>query len=229
MNKLFFLLFITISCSSSQNEIIQVKKDRIGFDSAQEFDIDLSSISTGDVKRVQIYDIYDETTEAENLEIELTIDNSYKEIATDAEKNFFELGKKAPKINLQYIYPMKDMHRLTSRFGMRHGKMHLGIDIPGKPGTSILAINDGVVVFSGVKTGYGNIVILKHLDEIFSIYAHAKTILAKKGDLIKKEQIIATVGSTGRATGPHLHFEIREGKKAVDPLLFYKKRESATN
>jgi murein DD-endopeptidase MepM/ murein hydrolase activator NlpD len=221
---ILFLIMMQAGCSSQQKNELLIKKEKLELDNAQEFAIDLSAIETGDIKRVQIYDVYDETTEAENLEIESTIDSSYKEIATSAEKDFFSLGKNAPKLTSKFIYPIENMHRLTSYFGMRHGKMHLGIDIPAKPGSPIHAVNDGMVVFSGIKTGYGNIVILKHLNEIFSVYAHAKKLLVKKGDLIKKEQIIATVGSTGRATGPHLHFEIREGKKAIDPLLFFKKQ-----
>jgi murein DD-endopeptidase MepM/ murein hydrolase activator NlpD len=220
------LLLILMSCASNHSELSQKKQEIEQKLEEQEFDIDLTQISVGDVKHVQSFDVYDETTEAENKEIEATIDNSFKEIATTQEKEFFELGKKAPKINLKYMFPIENTTRLSSKFGMRHGKMHLGVDIPGKPGTAILAANDGVVVFSGIKSGYGNIIILKHLNDIFSIYAHAKKLVAKKGDLIKKGQLIATVGTTGHTTGPHLHFEIRDGKKAIDPLKFFQKQET---
>lgn len=206
------------SCATStSNNIAPISEEN------QTIDVDLTDFTYGTTKRVQIFEDLDDTNESDNLELEKTLATSSTEMETKVEQDFFELGKKAPTFSIKYIFPIENVTRLSSIFGKRHGKMHLGIDIPGKTGTPIVSVNDGIVVFSGVKSGYGNIVILKHLNNIFSIYAHAKKTIVQKGDLIKKAQTIAYVGSTGRSTGPHLHFEIREGQKAIDPLIFYKK------
>ena len=118
----------------------------------------------------------------------------------------------------KFIWPVDGT--LRSQFGIRDGRRHDGIDISAPSGTPIYAANDGKVVFSSRMSGYGNTVILRHDDKFFSIYAHNSKNLAKKGKNVKKGDLIAHVGSTGRSTGPHLHFEIRHGQKARNPLFF---------
>jgi len=109
--------------------------------------------------------------------------------------------------------------QVFSNFGIRNGRRHDGIDIAAKTGTPIRSAADGKVVFSDRLSGYGNMIIVKHKDDFFTVYAHNSKNKAKKGENVKRGQLIAAVGSTGRATGPHCHFEIRHGQKARNPLF----------
>ena len=113
--------------------------------------------------------------------------------------------------------------RVSSHFGTRkladedHARQHHGIDIAAATGTPIRAARTGTVVFAGRRGSYGNTVIVDHGGEQETLYAHADTLAVKKGDRVSRGQQIATVGSTGRSTGPHLHFEIRRRGEAIDP------------
>ncbi len=121
-----------------------------------------------------------------------------------------------------FIWPLSGV--MTTKFGVRHGRRHDGIDIAAPEGTKIRAAADGTVLYAGdQQTGYGNLIILRHTKNMISIYAHNKTNLVKTGNLVKQGNVIALVGKTGRASGPHLHFEIREGAKARNPLFFLPK------
>ena len=117
------------------------------------------------------------------------------------------------------MWPVKGT--LTSTFGSRKGRKHDGIDIGVKRGTAVVAAADGKVVFSdwGPK-GYGLMVIVKHPNHLTTVYAHNSKNWVKKNDRVKKGQRIASVGSTGRATGPHLHFEVRNDTHPRNPLKF---------
>lgn len=109
----------------------------------------------------------------------------------------------------------------SSGFGPRKGKNHQGIDLPAPIGTPVRAAADGKVVYSGHgMKGYGNVVVLKHAWEISTVYAHNSVILVKMGERVKKGQIIARVGKTGWATGPHLHFEVRMRGVPENPLAY---------
>ncbi len=99
-------------------------------------------------------------------------------------------------------------------------KGHQGVDIPGKTGTKIKAVAGGVVVASKRISGYGNMVEVKHADGYSTLYAHNKRNIVKKGDIIEKGQSVALLGSTGRSTGPHVHFEVRKHGKAVNPMRY---------
>lgn len=107
---------------------------------------------------------------------------------------------------------------VISAFGIRNGRRHDGIDIKAESGTKIHAAAGGKVVFNGRLRGYGNMVILEHKDRFYSVYAHNSKNTVKKGQKVARKQVIGYVGSTGRATGPHLHFEVRRGDKARNPL-----------
>lgn len=110
---------------------------------------------------------------------------------------------------------------LTSRYGFRNGIHHDGLDIGAREGTDVVAAGDGRVIYAGDElSGYGNLIIIRHAGDLSTVYAHNRDILVKKGDFVTAGERIATVGSTGKASGPHLHFEVRRGKKAVDPLPF---------
>lgn len=113
---------------------------------------------------------------------------------------------------------------ITSGYGLRvdpftHDvKRHLGVDIAGNTGDAIVAAAPGVVVFSGEKSGYGKVVEIEHAQGVRSIYAHASRLHVQEGDTVTQGQEIAEVGQSGRATGPHLHFEMKVQGKAVDPI-----------
>jgi len=113
---------------------------------------------------------------------------------------------------------------VSSRFGVRKdpitGKpsFHAGIDFAGKTGSEILAVADGLVILSESTNGYGRTVEIRHGNGLVTRYAHCKTLLVKAGDLVEKGQVIATLGSSGRSTGPHLHFEVLKEGLAIDPL-----------
>jgi len=115
---------------------------------------------------------------------------------------------------------------LSSSYGYRidpfNGKktFHSGIDFAAKEGTEVIAVADGMVSFIGERNGYGELIEIDHGNGYVTRYAHNEKITAKAGDRIKKGEPIALLGSTGRSTGPHVHFEVlREGTK-IDPYKF---------
>jgi flagellar protein FlgJ len=113
--------------------------------------------------------------------------------------------------------------RISSDFGARrdpiHGqhRAHHGVDIAAPRGTPIEAAAPGVVIFAGSQGGYGRTVVIEHADGRRTRYAHAERLLVAEGEMVGAGQTIATVGASGRATGPHLHFEVIENGAAVDP------------
>ena len=106
---------------------------------------------------------------------------------------------------------------VTSEFGNRNGMVHKGIDIAASIGEPIYAVLNGIVAFVGTQRGYGNVIILEHKDYVMTIYAHNETNLVRLGEKVKQGQPIATIGETGTASGPHLHFEYRVKGKAINP------------
>lgn len=118
--------------------------------------------------------------------------------------------------------------KITSRYGMRvdpvtkrRKAFHKGIDIAAPAGTPVYAAADGVVSGAGYfKNGYGNLVVLKHGDSIATYYGHLSVIGVSRGAGVRKGDLIGKVGSTGKSTGPHLHFEVRRGGQALDPEGF---------
>lgn len=115
---------------------------------------------------------------------------------------------------------------LSSKYGIRtdpfngRKRMHHGIDIAAQRGTNIYPLGKGKIIFSGRKSGYGNLVEILHGENIISRYAHLKKSLVKKGDIIGKNDVIALLGTTGRSTGPHLHLEISINGQTIDPEIF---------
>lgn len=129
-------------------------------------------------------------------------------------------------------WPLPNYYSVTSQFGNRlHPvlkvyKMHTGIDIAGAGcnGKNVVAAADGTVITAGWISGYGNTVVIDHGGGITTLYAHSQKILVKKGQKVKRGEKIMLVGMTGYATGPHLHFEVRENGKYVNPLNGYLKK-----
>jgi len=119
-----------------------------------------------------------------------------------------------------WIWPTKGI--FTSGYGWRWGRMHRGIDIANNVGTPVLASRGGQVISAGWNDGgYGYLVEIRHDDGSLSRYAHNSQILVRSGDLVSQGSVISLMGSTGRSTGPHLHFEILPASRgAVNPLQF---------
>jgi len=109
---------------------------------------------------------------------------------------------------------------INSGFGQRGASFHDGIDIAAPEGSAIRAVEQGEVIYSDQLRGYGNIVIIRHEGGIVSVYAHNQTNLVREGQQVARGEEIAKVGSTGRVTGPHLHFEIRKNNTAQDPMHY---------
>ena len=124
----------------------------------------------------------------------------------------------------RFLWPVTHFFKVSSHFGPRGRKHHDGIDIPAPRGTPIVAVDAGVVLYSddGIR-GYGNMIVIAHGDDIFTVYAHNKSNKVDKGDRVDKGQVIAQIGNTGRSTGPHLHFEIRVKNKVRNPAQFLSK------
>ncbi len=119
----------------------------------------------------------------------------------------------------QFSSPMGYLE-VSSGFGSRGGARHSGVDLRNPKGTPIYAVDDGVVHYAGYRGSYGNLVILSHGKGIETLYAHCDTMLVKIGDVVRKGDQIATVGITGRATGYHLHFEVRKNGVPVNPMNY---------
>jgi murein DD-endopeptidase MepM/ murein hydrolase activator NlpD len=110
---------------------------------------------------------------------------------------------------------------VSSPFGARAGKRHDGIDIAVPEGTPVRAAADGVVVYAGARVaGYGNLVLVRHDGDLVTVYAHNRLLEVREGDRVSRGQEIARSGQTGRATAPHLHFEVRRSQAPTNPLEY---------
>ena len=156
--------------------------------------------------------------------------NPTPERRPDGANPFVEEGKPRPDLKtlgsdcgLKLAWPVNGT--VTSRFGMRGSRFHEGVDVAAPEGTAISAAEDGTVIYAGSKfKGYGNIVVIKHDCNVATVYAHNQRNLVSEGDRVRKGQLIARVGHTGRATGPHCHFEVRKNRVPVNPENFLPKR-----
>nr|WP_246187601.1 M23 family metallopeptidase [Ornithinibacillus caprae] len=115
---------------------------------------------------------------------------------------------------------------ITSDFGVRSDPFHLndaihsGIDVRGSIGTPVYAAADGTVTKAEYYGGYGNTIMIRHSDTYQTIYAHLSEINVDQGETVKKGETIGSIGSTGRSTGPHLHYEIIKDNEPVDPKTY---------
>lgn len=153
---------------------------------------------------------------------------------------FQEPGKKGAYYTLDgkslrqaYLsYPV-EFSRISSGFAMREHpihktwRAHLGTDFAAPTGTKVRTVGDGTVSFAGVQNGFGNVVFIDHANQQSTVYAHLSRIDVKKGQRVEQSDIIGAVGSTGWATGPHLHFEFREKGEQRDPMTIAKITDGA--
>ena len=119
---------------------------------------------------------------------------------------------------------------VSSGYGPRWGKMHKGMDLAADAGEPVYAIGAGEVIYAGDGLrGYGNVVIVRHDSQMTSLYAHNSELKVHQGDHVTEGSLLALLGTTGHSTGPHVHFEIREGDAAVDPSSLLPKATFADN
>ena len=116
-----------------------------------------------------------------------------------------------------YHYPAEDIGRITSKYGRRHGRYHRGVDIAQPKGTKVYATFDGKVRISKYMKGYGNLIVIRHENGLETLYGHMSQRNFNEGDWVQAGQILGLTGSTGRSTGPHLHYEVRYRGYAIDP------------
>ncbi len=154
-----------------------------------------------------------------SLENQLTI----QELSLQELQEFLE-DRRSILVCTPSIWPLKGW--VSSGFGWRRSpyssqrQMHEGLDIAAPIGSLIRAPADGTVTFAGLETGYGRLISIHHGYGISTRYGHCSEILVQKGERVKRGQAIGTVGVSGRATGPHLHYEVRTNKVPVDPRKY---------
>ncbi|HEY6101838.1 MAG TPA: peptidoglycan DD-metalloendopeptidase family protein [bacterium] len=131
---------------------------------------------------------------------------------------FTKASSTAVRIARGFLWPARG--QLTSRFGWRRWRHHDGIDIAAPYGSPIYAARPGRVIYAGWYFAYGRAVIVDHGDGLQTLYGHASELLVRTGETVNQGELIARVGSSGRATGPHVHFEVRVNGKAVNPMRY---------
>lgn len=157
-------------------------------------------------------------------ELEKEEDELEAKLEEIARKNSVEVSEGA--IISSGSWPVPGKTRISSPYGYRihpilnTKKLHSGTDIPAPIGTPAVAIDNGTVIFSGVQSGYGNTLMIKHNDGKVTLYAHNDELLVSVGERVQKGQVVTKIGSTGRSTGPHLHFEVRINGKTTDPMKY---------
>ena len=232
---------------SAQKEVYEsepIKNDASNVDSAQKEVYESEPIkndaSNVDSAQKEVYEsepIKNDASNVDSTQKEVYESEPIKNDASnvDSTRILREIVKKQPILpvfskpnNVPSIYPLKKgIGKKTSNYGYRRHpksqkrKFHTGVDIAAYSGSEIYATADGIVESAGWTGGYGNYVVIKHSDDYKTAYAHQSKVLVQKGDAIKCGDIIGRVGSTGRSTGPHLHYEVIYKEKKINPEKFY--------
>lgn len=192
------------------------------------------SIRQGTQRKISYYeDIARMTNNQLSADLTLKVDVLEKELYVQS-KSYDEIIEMAKNQeirmeNIPAIQPVmnKDLKRVASGYGMRVDpvyhvrKFHQGMDFTAPTGTEVFATGNAKVKFTGWKQGYGNTVILDHGFGYETLYAHLYKSLVRKGQKVRRSDIIALVGNTGKSTGPHLHYEVRLNGRPVDPRNYY--------
>jgi len=141
-------------------------------------------------------------------------------IKIPAQLSMTRAAAQAPSRGFVNLFAWPVFGKISSTFGWRKGSFHHGLDIACPMGTPIRAAQAGRVTFVGSRPVYGKTVIINHGNGIESLYAHAAKTMVKEGQQVKKGQVIALVGVTGRTTGPHLHFQVNQNGKPKNPANY---------
>jgi len=142
-----------------------------------------------------------------------------RRVSTKSKSNRFGMPLRHARITSSFSY--RRWHPILHRY-----RPHHGTDFGAKRGTPLLAVNAGKIIFAGRMSGYGKVVKIKHKGGYVSLYAHQSRIRVKRGQRVKKGQIIGYVGSTGRSTGPHLHFGLTKNGKWINPMRVLRKKSA---
>lgn len=197
----------------------------------QQGNFNLKPIAVGG-KEVDLLREYSSTAALNENDFFSTLDETLSALSYEVSKRELNLSDLAAsleekRVTMLYtptIWPVKGW--LSSQFGYRispfsgRQTFHEGIDIASRHGNDVLATAKGIVVFAGSKPGYGNLVTIDHGYGYMTRYGHSSTLLVKVGDKVEKGDPIAKVGSTGRSTGPHVHYEVLVNGIPVNPLKF---------
>ena len=192
------------------------------------------SIRQGAQRKISYYEeIARMTNNQLSADLSLKVDVLAKELYVQSKSydDIIEMAKKQEirMENIPAIQPVlnKDLTRVASGYGMRIDpvyhvrKFHQGMDFTAPTGTEVFATGNAKVKFSGWKQGYGNTIILDHGFGYETVYAHLYKSLVRKGQKVRRSDIIGLVGNTGKSTGPHLHYEVRLNDRPVDPRNYY--------
>jgi len=200
-----------------------------------------SKKSTVVAERQELADDYSKTTYAiqELAKLEDYYKKNYDSIIAEQKKVEKEIQRiieealrstsNAAYVGGELTWPVPNFYSISSGYGWRtlYGRqnLHKGTDIagPGINGQNIVAANDGQVTLSQWSNSYGYYIIIYHGGDLSTVYAHCSSLLVSKGEMVKKGQVIAKVGSTGDSTGPHLHFEVRKGTQTQNPMNYFTK------
>ena len=190
----------------------------------------------------EIVEVFEEKEHTEEIKTEVEVDESAiealsfqmskEELQDDTKAEIFRIPPPSycsydkVEINFAYVKPLSGT--VTSKYGYRDhpiiedASFHTGIDIAAKSGTTVSCFADGKVLEAKYNDTYGNYVLVEHRGGIRSFYGHNSKLVVKSGATVKKGQKIAEVGTSGMSTGPHLHFEVRNGTKRLNPAHYIK-------
>ena len=217
------------SISENQEEKLYVKT----FEEAENVVNSLKEKNSTNINNISIIEKY-ETELKDFVNQEEAISQLYKEPvkvasrssssavkATGSVNTALTTSSGKPNLGISLVRPISGV--ITSRFGagssIRRSR-HTGLDIGASLGTPIGAAAAGTVSFAGWKGSYGNMIVINHGNGVQTLYGHCSSLIAKAGDKVSQGQVIAKVGSTGRSTGPHLHFEIRINGSSINPQSY---------
>ncbi len=214
-SKTFTVLLITIiflisGCSTIRTQKenghwYQLKKGDTIDNVAQKFSLDPLEIQ----RENQIYDTDDVT-----IGMKIFIPGVRK---IESEKT--EVGRITRRSDASpMVWPSQGT--LSSGYGMRHGRMHQGVDLTRDKGKDIVAAGSGTIKFAGNKEGFGKTIIIDHGNGLSTLYAHSEKLYVSKGEKVKQGKLISKMGSTGKSTGIHLHFEIHKNGIPQNPLRY---------
>lgn len=199
------------SLEEAEEVVNKIKEEN---ESKTELELGINQIYTTNLDELQTVQVADATSN-----ISTTVQEKIKQEEKERE---IQIAKQNQNVFDGVYFTTKPVvGTITSRFGSFESirsSAHLGIDIGSPNGTPIKAAADGVVTFAGYTTGgYGNLVVISHGNGIETYYGHASKIYVSKGQTVSSGDVIAAVGSTGRSTGNHLHFEIRKNGNQINP------------
>lgn len=204
-------------------------KSRYADNENQEYEVEVVSISFVDNALKAEESLINEVAyiEKEKLSLEKELEECMIEGIRIEKAIKEDRRKELEENNLSFvpgIWPVPLYSEISSPFGERihpitgEQSFHKGIDIPAPQNTEIVSSDDGIVIFSGMQNGYGNVVKIKHFDGKNTVYAHNTLNVVQEGDIVRQGQTIAKVGTTGNSTGNHLHFETIVNEENLNPI-----------